>query len=181
MVHFSYAQNGIIRGSPRSVNAAAAQCPLFDVRMPFALPCRYRRTRGRTMKLRPTLRLAACVLLFATLPAGAALYKWTDEKGGTVYGDTPPPGVKAERVSAVVAPRDPNAVQDMASKDAQIKKRQQERVDDEAKAQKSEADAKAKLDRCVQLRGRLQTLHSNAPLYKFNDTGGKVYYDAAER
>jgi len=133
------------------------------------------------MKLRPTLRLAACLLLFAALPAAAALYKWTDEKGGTVYGDTPPPGVKAERVSANVAPPDPNAVQDMASKDAQIKKRQQERVEDQAKDQKAQADAKAKLDRCVQLRGRLQTLQSNAPLYKFDENGGKVYYDAAER
>jgi hypothetical protein len=128
-----------------------------------------------------TFRLTICALLFAALPAGAALYKWTDEKGGTVYGDTPPPGVKAERITAVVAPGDPNAVQDMASKDAQLKKRQQARAEDEAKAQKAEVDAKAKLERCVQLRGRLQTLHSNTPLYKFNDSGAKVYYDAAER
>jgi len=133
------------------------------------------------MNLRPTLRLAACLLLFAALPAAAALYKWTDEHGGTVYGDTPPPGVKAERVSANVAPADPSAVQEMASKDAQIKKRQQERVEDQAKAQKAEADAKAKNDRCVQLRGRLQTLQSNVQLYKFDESGNKVYYDAAAR
>lgn len=127
------------------------------------------------------LRLAVCALLFAALPAAAALYKWTDDKGGTVYGDTPPPGVKAERVKANVAPGDPNAVQEMASKDAQLKKHQNERAADEAKALKAEADAKAKADRCVQLRGRMQTLHSTTQLYKFNDTGGKVYYDAAER
>jgi hypothetical protein len=128
-----------------------------------------------------SFRLAICMLLFAALPAGAALYKWTDEKGGTVYGDTPPPGVKAERITAVVAPGDPNAVQQMASKDAELKKRQQARAEDEAKAQKAELDAKAKLERCVQLRGRMQTLRSNTPLYKFNDAGAKVYYDAAER
>jgi hypothetical protein len=133
------------------------------------------------MTLHRTLRLAVFALLFAALPAAAALYKWTDEKGGTVYGDTPPPGVKAERVSAAVAPANPSAVQDMASKEAQIKKRQQDRAEDEAKAQKADVDAKAKLDRCVQLRGRLQTLNSSAPVYKFDESGGKVYYDATER
>src|SRR5271167_5125031 len=107
------------------------------------------------MHFRKTFRLVVCALLFAALPAGAALYKWTDEKGGVVYGDTPPPGVKAERVSAVVAPANPSAVQDMAAKDAQFKKWQQQRAADEAKAQKAEVDAKAKSDRCVQLRGRL--------------------------
>ena len=133
------------------------------------------------MTFRPTLRLAVCALLFAALPAAAALYKWTDEKGGVVYGDTPPPGVKAERVSAAVAPADPNAVQEMAAKDAQIKKRQQDRAADEAKAQKADVDAKAKMDRCVQLRGRLQTLSSAAPLYKYDENGSKVLYDANER
>jgi hypothetical protein len=133
------------------------------------------------MPFRSTLRLAICALLFAALPAGAALYKWTDEKGGVVYGDTPPPGVKAERVNAVVSPANPTAVQDMASKDAQFKKWQQERAADEAKAQKADVDAKAKLERCVQLRGRLQTLQTKMPLYKYNDTGGRVYYDTAER
>lgn len=133
------------------------------------------------MNPRPTFRLAACLLLFAALPAAAALYKWTDEHGGTVYGDTPPPGVKAERVSANVAPADPSAVQEMASKDAQIKKRQQEKVEDQAKAQKAEADAKAKNDRCVQLRGRLQTLQTNAQLYKFDANGSKIFYDANDR
>jgi len=133
------------------------------------------------MTLRPTLRLAVCTLLFASLPAAAALYKWTDDKGGVVYGDTPPPGVKAERVSAAVAPADPGAVQDMASKDAQLRKRQQERAEDEAKAQKADVDAKTKLDRCVQLRGRLQSLIGTAPIYKYDENGARVYYDATER
>jgi len=133
------------------------------------------------MHFRSTLRLVVCALLFAALPVGAALYKWTDEKGGTVYGDTPPPGVKAERINAAVAPGDPNAVREMASKDAQIKKLQEDRAADEAKAQKAATDAKAKLDRCVQLRGRLLTLKSSAPVYKYDESGGKVYYDGAER
>ena len=133
------------------------------------------------MDFRLVISTAVCLLAFAALPAVAALYKWTDENGRVVYGDTPPPGVTATRVNPMVPPADPNAVQELAAKDQQLNKLQQERAEGEAKAQKAEADARAKLDRCVQLRGRLQTLRGNTPLYKFDENGGKVYYDAAQR
>lgn len=133
------------------------------------------------MKFCSLLGLAACALLFVAQPASAVLYKWSDENGRVVYGDTPPPGVKAERLNAVVAPADPNAVRDMAAKDAQIKKRQQDREDENAKAQKAEADAKIRLDQCAQIRGRLQTLRLDVPLYRFNEKGDRVYYDTAGR
>lgn len=133
------------------------------------------------MDLRTTLRLAVCALAFAALPAAAALYKWTDENGRVVYGDTPPPGVKAARVNAMVAPGDPNAVHDMAAKDAQVKKWQMDRADAQARSEKAETDARAKLDHCAQLRGQLQTLRGTTAVYKFDDKGNKVFYDAAER
>jgi hypothetical protein len=115
------------------------------------------------------------------LPAAAALYKWNDENGRVVYGDTPPPGVKAERVNPSVAPADPNAVRDMAAKDAQINKRQQDRAEEETKAEKAQADARARLDRCAQIRGRLQALRGDVAVYRFNDKGEKVYMPASER
>jgi hypothetical protein len=125
--------------------------------------------------------LAVCALALAALPAAAALYKWTDENGRVVYGDTPPAGVKAERVNVAVPPADPNAVREMAAKDAQINKRQQARAEDDAKAEKAEADAKAKLDRCIQIRGNIQTLRSDANVVRFNEKGERVYLDAPER
>jgi hypothetical protein len=127
------------------------------------------------------LRLVACTLAFAALPAAAALYKWNDENGRVVYGDTPPPGVKAERINPAVAPADPNAVRDLAAKDAQMNKRQQDRAEEETKAEKAQADAKARLDRCAQIRGHLQTLRADVAVYRFNDKGEKVYMPAAER
>jgi hypothetical protein len=133
------------------------------------------------MNCRFLLRLVACTLAFAVLPAAAALYKWNDENGRVVYGDTPPPGVKAERVNPSVAPADPNAVRDMAAKDAQINKRQQDRAEEETKAGKAQADARARLDRCAQIRGRLQALRADVAVYRFNDKGEKVYMPAAER
>jgi hypothetical protein len=133
------------------------------------------------MSLRNVLCVAISVAVLAALPATAALYKWTDENGRVVYGDTPPPGVKAERISVAAPAADPNAVRDMASKDAELKKRQQDRDTEQAKAEKQFADNKAKADRCVQVRGRMQTLLSGAAVYRFNEAGEKVYYDAAER
>jgi hypothetical protein len=128
------------------------------------------------------LRFAACALLLVVVPASAALYKWKDENGRVVYGDTPPPGVSAERVNPAVPPADPNAVRDMAAKDAQFTKRQQERADADTKSDKAQADAKAKLDRCVQIRGNIETLRATqAGVYRYNERGEKVYLEPAER
>jgi hypothetical protein len=133
------------------------------------------------MKWRISLAIALCTLSLAAAPVLAALYKWTDENGRTVYGDTPPAGVKAEKVNAPTSPADPNAVRDMAAKDAQIKARQRARAEEDAKAEKTQADAKAKLERCAQLRGNIQTMRSGAAVYKFNDKGEKIYLEAADR
>jgi hypothetical protein len=134
------------------------------------------------MNYQSMLRLAVCAFAVAALPAAAALYKWNDENGRVVYGDTPPPGVKAERVSPAVAPSDPNALRDLAAKDAQMNKRQQERAAEETKSEKAQADAKAKLDRCVQLRGNILTLRATqSGVYRYNEKGEKVYLEAAER
>ena len=124
---------------------------------------------------------ALLALALTCLPAAAALYKWTDENGRTVYGDTPPAGVKVEKVNAAAAPADANAVRDMAAKDAEFKARQKARSEEDAKAEKAQADAKAKVERCAQLRGNIQTMRSSAAVYKFNEKGEKVYFEAADR
>ena len=133
------------------------------------------------MRFRTALCTTLCAAACAALPAVAALYKWTDENGRVVYGDTPPPGAKADRISVAAPPADPNAAREMAAKDAELKKRAQARDDEETKAQKATADDKGRLDRCVQMRGRMQTLRSGAAVYRFNDAGEKVYFDEAER
>jgi hypothetical protein len=136
--------------------------------------------QGANMNLRTGLVFAVCALLFAA-PAAAALYKWTDDNGRVVYGDTPPAGVKAERITVAAPPADPNAVRDMASKDAQINKRQRERAEEDAKSDKGQADAKARLDRCAQLRGNIQTMRSSTAVFRYNEKGEKVFLDAPDR
>src|SRR5450631_369059 len=136
------------------------------------------------MKLRTSLFLAAGLGAFMALAATAShaiLYKWIDENGRVVYGDQPPPGTKPEKLNTSIGPADPNAVRDMASKDAEIKKRQQQRADDTAKTAKDESDGKKKLDQCVQARGRIKTLRNDTAVFRYNEKGEKVLYDAGDR
>jgi hypothetical protein len=136
------------------------------------------------MKLRAALIYAAGLGVFlalATTASHAILYKWIDENGRVAYGDQPPPGAKPTKLNASVGPTDPNAVRDMATKDAEINKRQQQRVEEAAKTAKDEADSKKKLDQCVQARGKIKTLRNDLAVYKYNEKGEKVFYEAADR
>ena len=136
------------------------------------------------MKLRTSLIFAAgfgAFVALATTASHAILYKWTDENGRVAYGDQPPPGAKPERLNPGIGPADPNALREMASKDAEIKKRQQLRADEAAKTAKDESDGKRKLDQCVQARGRIKTLRNEASVFRYNEKGEKVFYEASDR
>jgi uncharacterized protein DUF4124 len=136
------------------------------------------------MNSRPALAVASLLALVTTLAApicDATLYKWTDENGRVVYGDQPPASAKSERLNAGVAPADPAALRDMANKDADIRKRMQQRSDDAAKSDKDQAEAKRKLDTCAQTRGRIRTMREPAPVYKYNEKGERVFFEAADR
>ena len=69
----------------------------------------------------------------------------------------------------------------MAAKDAEIKKRMQDRADADAKSEKEQTDAKRKGDMCAQARGRIKSLREDANVYRFNEKGEKVFFEPAER
>jgi phage pi2 protein 07 len=136
------------------------------------------------MKARPSLLVAvgfAVATLLAAPASLAALYKWLDENGRVVYGDTPPAGVKADRLSAAAPPADPGAVRDMASKDAELRKRQQQRVDDAAKADKDQADLVKRRAQCQAARNNILTLRNGGNVYRYNEKGERVFFEAADR
>jgi hypothetical protein len=136
------------------------------------------------MKLNTSLFFAAGIGVFvalATTASHAILYKWTDENGRVVYGDQPPPSAKPEKFNTSIGPADPNAVRDLATKDLEMKKRQQQRADETAKTAKDEADGKKKLDQCVQARGKIKMLRNEAAVVRYNEKGEKVYFEAADR
>jgi len=136
------------------------------------------------MKRGASLFAAAVFGLIAastSLSSSAALYKWIDENGRVAYGDTPPAGVKAERLTTSVAPADPNAVRDLATKDAEIRKRQQQRAEDEAKEEKNRAQVNLVRRQCQQAIGRVKSLREDASVYRYNEKGERVYLDASAR
>jgi hypothetical protein len=136
------------------------------------------------MKARISLLIAASfgVATLLAAPASlAALYKWLDENGRVVYGDTPPAGAKADRISASAPPADPGAVRDMASKDAELKKRQQQRAEDATKADKDQADLVRKRAQCQQARNNILTLRNGGNVYRYNEKGERVFFEAADR
>jgi hypothetical protein len=136
------------------------------------------------MKLPNSVRIAvACGLAaaLATSLALGAMYKWVDENGRVAYGDTPPAGVKAERMGNTAAPADPAAVRDLANKDADLRKRQQQRDEDSAKASQDRADSNLRLRQCQQAAGAIKSLRDDANVYRYNEKGEKVFLNAAAR
>jgi hypothetical protein len=144
------------------------------------------RTEGACMN-RARNRFLACAVLAALLPvaaptADAALYKWVDANGRTVYSDQVPPGVKAEPVSGAAPAANPNAVKELGNKEAEFRKRQLDRAEDGKKAEKARADAQKLATVCAQARAQIVNLRSgDFAMYTLNDKGERVFLDDAGR
>jgi hypothetical protein len=103
-----------------------------------------------------------CVLL--AISAEAAIYKWVDENGQTVYSETPPPrGTSATRLKdAPPPPVDPNeAMNSLRSRADAFEKRQEERSNAENETQQSAEREKQTRENCERLRKNLETLSNN--------------------
>jgi Skp family chaperone for outer membrane proteins len=130
------------------------------------------------------LLVAAVVLALIALPAGAALYKWTDANGRVIYSDQPPTGnFKVESINAPPPPANPNAVKELASKEAELQQKKMLRADEEAKAAKTKAETDKKREQCAKVRGQIAMMQSeqNVLLFRSNEKGEPVYMDDAAR
>jgi hypothetical protein len=128
--------------------------------------------------------IAGIALALAALPASAALYKWTDANGRVIYSDQPPTGnFKVEAINAPPPPANPNAVKELASKEAELQQKKVLRADEEAKAAKAKADTDKKREQCVRMRGQIAMMQSdqNVLLFRSNEKGEPVYMDDAAR
>jgi len=130
------------------------------------------------------LLAAAAALFLSAPPAGAALYKWTDANGRVIYSDQPPNGnFKVETIDGPPPPANPNAVKELANKEAELKQNKMLRVDEEAKAAKAKAEADTKREQCARVRGQLTMMQNdqNVLLFRSNEKGEPVYMDDAAR
>ncbi len=130
------------------------------------------------------LRAVAGILLALTATvSSAALYKWTDANGRVVYSDQPPTGnVNYEVVGGAAPPSNPNAVRDMAAQEAEFRKRQTDKAEETAKAEKARAEATRRNELCMQARARVRLLQDEAqPLVRLNDKGERVLMTTEDR
>jgi Domain of unknown function (DUF4124) len=76
---------------------------------------------------------SAAALIFAPGTAHPVLYKWVDEKGHTHYGETPPPGVRAQEVAPPSS--SPSGPKTLEEQEREFQKRRLERLEREKAAQ----------------------------------------------
>jgi hypothetical protein len=137
----------------------------------------------RPVRLRRAVAaVSAAALLAAFGPAGAVLYKWVDANGRVTYSDQAPGGnVKAEIVGAAPPPADPSAVRELAAQEADLKKQQTQRADEQKKAAKTRAEQAQLQQDCSDARERLKLYASDEPIGRINEKGEQVLIDDAAR
>ena len=128
--------------------------------------------------------VAGLLAALLALPAAAALYKWTDANGRVVYSDQPPSSanVKPEVLRPAAATPNPNAMKDLAQKDAEFRKRQADKSEAAAKAEKERAAADQRSDECARVAASMQQLSwGKVVIYRANEKGEQVPMDEAAR
>jgi len=143
-------------------------------------------TQSRRGHRSAVLTLAVAMVLGALCvaqPASAALYKWVDANGRVVYSDQPPTGdIKVETISGPPPPSNPNAPQDLANKQLDIKKQQTEAAANAKKAQAQRADVERRVDACKEARAEVARMAADQVLlYTINEKGEQVFMNDADR
>ena len=140
-------------------------------------------SKSRSFSVAATHALIAIdVLALGVAPALATTYKWTDANGRVVYSDQPPTGkFNVESIAAPPPPANPNAVKELATKEAEIQQRRLLRAEDESKTAKARTDADKKRDQCGKVRGQIAAIQSQPNLYQTNAKGEQVFMDDAAK
>jgi Skp family chaperone for outer membrane proteins len=130
----------------------------------------------------PMVVLATALALVAA-PAFAATYKWTDANGRVVYSDQPPPGnVKVESIAGPPPPANPDAVKELAVKEAEVKQKKMLRAEEDAKAAKARVEDDKKREQCTKVRNQIALMQSNVNIvYRTNANGEQMLMDEAAR
>jgi len=136
----------------------------------------------RAPRSRALLAVAACLAIAAST-AHAATYKWTDANGRVVYSDQPPAGnVRYETIGAAPPPANPEAAKELATRDAEFRKRQTDVADAASKAEKANAEAVRQRNYCQQLRTQIAGMsQANVALYRLDDKGQRVMLSDVDR
>jgi type IV secretory pathway VirB10-like protein len=133
-------------------------------------------------------RILLAAFLALALPAGAAMYKWVDEKGVTHYSETPPPeGTQSKKIEIAPAPPSattarPETADDWKARELQFRERRLKKQHAEADEKaKSEEDAERRKQRCLTARNKVDILQHGGGVYHVDERGERVYMGDEER
>jgi len=138
--------------------------------------------RGQATKLTRWLVGPFAVACLVVCPLGIAqsMYKWVDEKGRTVFSETPPPaGVKGEKIEVRTQPAEKPAVENWKQREQQSRERRAKQGMDEEKARQQDEAQRER--RCYNARVRYDRMSTPGAVYRFDSKGERVYYTDDER
>jgi hypothetical protein len=133
-------------------------------------------------------RVIILVLAVAFAPAALAqLYKYVDEKGKTVYSDTPPANIDSKQISvpgnrpaAAASGKPTNAPKTAVERDKEMDKGRKEVAEKQKKAGE-EADRVAQNEqRCAALKSNYQMYSEGGRIQKTNEKGERELLSDAE-
>ena len=125
-------------------------------------------------------RLIVAALALAVVPlASAALYKYVDKNGKTVYTDQPPADADAKRITGPSAPA--AAPKSYVEKDKEVEKGREKARETEKKAAEKEKQANAKKEACDNAHQRLAVYTEGGRVMRQNkETGEREFLNDDE-
>ena len=124
--------------------------------------------------------------LFFAAAASAQQYKWVDQDGKVRYGDTPPPGVKAQRLKpppgaspAPAAKKGEKGEKPLTPEEA-FRKRQEDAQKAQQKQAQSNQESQAKREECARAQESLRTLESGQRIVRTDAQGERYYLEDAQ-
>lgn len=124
--------------------------------------------------------LLPLILILATLPLQAAMYKWTDANGQVHYAESPPPGVSAKRIDYHYKPATPTSSRPVTRRQINARKKQQQGKK-QARKQQNKAVDKQLAAACDQASATLAQLGSGRRVRVWEKNGSFRYLTDAER
>jgi len=124
--------------------------------------------------------LCAAAALGAAPAYSQSMYKWVDEKGHTVFSETPPPaGVKGEKIEVRTQPAEKPAVESWKQREQEFRERRAKQGVDEEKAR--QADEANRERRCYDAKVKYDRMTRAGRVFRLDDKGERVYYNDDER
>lgn len=147
---------------------------------------------------RSKLYLIGVALVLCAAAANAQQYKWKDSRGRTVYGDIPPPGVKAMPLSPVATPPSaapstpaaeagakaaakPSRSLTPAEQEMEFRRRVKEAQETAAKQAEKDKAERDRQENCQLAREQERTLTSGQRISRVDEKGERYYINDAQR